>query len=190
MHENLPGRCLPSRRRGLLASGCGAQALDGGSNDAPPRACDNRPADSTCADYPGGATRSDVEGSCDGTVITTPCSSERAVGRCTVTAARGALAGRPLTNTYYADGPRAWTETTARTACEGVDGSFASSGDGGGGRVSRGLGEGCELNEQCASGLTCRQNFVADQCTAQKTCTLVCQRQADCMAVAPKALTP
>ncbi len=177
---------------GLLAAACGAQALDGGANDPPPRACDNRAAESTCAEYPSGATKSDVEGSCDGTLITTSCATAQVVGSCSVLAARGALTGRPLTNLYYADGPRSWTEVTARQACDALNGSFVSATDGdggdGGGRTNRGLGEGCEQNEQCASGLTCRQNFVADQCTAQKTCTLLCHGDASCKAVNPKAL--
>ena len=70
----------------------------------------------------------------------------------------------------------------------GVDDEGGGGSSGGNARVNRGLGEGCELDDQCKSGLTCRQNFVADQCTAQKTCTLVCQGQADCIAIAPKAM--
>ena len=67
----------------------------------------------------------------------------------------------------------------------GTSGSSGSSGTNT--RVNRGLGENCEVDDQCKSGLTCHQNFVANQCTAQKTCTLVCQRQADCIAIDPKA---
>lgn len=171
---------------GLFAAACGTEALNGGSNEGLSRACDNRATESTCADYPTGATMSDVQGSCDGALTTASCPTERAVGSCSVLAARGALAGRPLTNRYYGHGPRAWTETTARQACDALAGSYASAADGRPGDVSRGLGQGCELDTQCARGLTCRQNYVAGQCTTQKTCTLVCQGNATCEAVSPK----
>ena len=39
---------------------------------------------------PSGATKSDVEGSCDGTLITTSCATAQVVGSCSVLAARGA----------------------------------------------------------------------------------------------------
>ncbi|CAN5874051.1 hypothetical protein BH11MYX4_BH11MYX4_27190 [soil metagenome] len=173
---------------GILASACGAQALDGGSNDSPPRACDNRAVESTCADYPSGATRSDVEGSCDGTLSPSACPSQHAIGTCTATATSGRLSGRALVNTYYGDGPRAWTDTTAREACKTVNGAFISAADDGGSRLNRDLGELCDLDDQCKSGLTCHQNFVAEQCTAQKTCTLVCAGDAACQGVNPKGL--
>lgn len=181
------GRLLLLAGAGLVAA-CGAQALDGGSNNAPPRGCDNRATESTCADYPSGATSSDVEGSCDGSLVTTSCATTQLVGSCSVVAQRGGLAGRLLTNRYYADAPRSWTEATARQACDAAKGSFSSATDGGTARVDRSLGEECELDAQCADGLTCRQNFVADRCTTQKTCTLVCQGDAPCRTLNPKGM--
>ena len=52
--------------------------------------------------------------------------------------------------------------------------------------ADRDLGASCEADDECAGGLTCKQNFVANQCTAQKTCTKTCTTEADCEAIDAK----
>jgi hypothetical protein len=50
----------------------------------------------------------------------------------------------------------------------------------------REIGDACDRDGQCASGLSCRANFVGGECTS-KTCTVVCTELRDCQAVNPKA---
>jgi hypothetical protein len=101
---------------GGSSSGDGGGGGGAGDNAV---ACDNRAIDSTCAYFPSGTTMAEAEMSCDGSVITMPCPLEEAVGICSIMVAKGTL-----TNTYYAGGPKPWTEATASTACADLMGDF------------------------------------------------------------------
>ncbi len=54
------------------------------------------------------------------------------------------------------------------------------------GSIARSLGDECTSDGQCESGLACKPNFVAGQCTTTKTCTTTCTKDSDCEAVDPK----
>jgi hypothetical protein len=92
--------------------GCSGETLDGGSNGTR-FSCDNRGIESTCAEFSSGTTEAFAEDHCDGTVIKEPCPPSASVGRCSASGDGG-----ELTNVYYSDGPKAWTETSARETCE------------------------------------------------------------------------
>lgn len=53
--------------------------------------------------------------------------------------------------------------------------------------TNRTLGDSCDTDTQCESGLTCKANFVANQCTTIKTCTKTCAGDADCQSLNAKA---
>ena len=52
--------------------------------------------------------------------------------------------------------------------------------------TSRTLGDACDDDTQCQSGLTCKANFVANQCTTIKTCTKDCAGDTDCQSLDPR----
>jgi hypothetical protein len=116
----------------LFGAACGGSSGSGGSGGAgtgdggpgTTYACDNRTLDSTCADYWSGATRSEADASCDGTVLEGACPSDSAVGSCTVLANNG----KALTNTFYGGGPKPWTEASAMASCTTAGGTFKKPG--------------------------------------------------------------
>jgi hypothetical protein len=119
----------------LTLSACSASPLDVGGNDVDSGAsvdgwrCDNRALDSTCVDYPNGATSSDVQGSCDGSLSTGRCPRDKtdgAVGVCDAPAERGPLVGKVLSAVYYDKGARPQTIETARATCAKLGGTFTA----------------------------------------------------------------
>jgi hypothetical protein len=103
-------------------AGAGGSGGAGGASAA--YVCDNRSLESRCFDYWSEAMKSDVEASCDGSVIEGPCPLDKAVGTCAITAENPPNTGKVFTAVYYSDGVQPWTQATAQADCTAVKGVF------------------------------------------------------------------
>ncbi len=109
----------------LASPACSSNNLDVGTSST--FYCDNRNLDSTCADYPAGATSAEARGSCDGILSGGACPrGVGVVGTCSALAERGPLVGKRLTNVYYDSGATPRTTESARATCEKFGGTFSA----------------------------------------------------------------
>jgi len=76
--------------------------------------------------------------------------------------------------------------SSGSSGTSGASSGSPGAGDAAGpGSSDRRLGEHCDTDAECRSGLACKQNYVADQCTTQKTCTILCKTDPECQALDP-----